>query len=164
MVANVFTKSLFKGKHYNYMTSFALFLYLEESNLVTPTSLLRAFITCVEDIPRFYNEPQSFVIIVLHTFDHIIGSQLKSNILFPNFYLILLPHFSFLKLEILHEGVHLHLLKGFMDQISVTFNLTTRQATCQSFSFLLKTCKCKVWCNTFNFVKNHILNFHWEVQ
>jgi hypothetical protein len=56
------------------MTSFALSLYLEDSNLVTPTSLPQAFITCVEYIPRFYNEPQSFVLIVLHTPDHIIGS------------------------------------------------------------------------------------------
>jgi hypothetical protein len=56
------------------MTSFVLSLYLEDSNLVTPTSLPQAFISCVEDIPRFYNEPQSFVIIILHTTDHIIGS------------------------------------------------------------------------------------------
>jgi hypothetical protein len=74
MVVNVFTKSLSKGKHYNYMTSFALSLYLEDLDLVTPTSLPQAFVTCVEDIPRFYNEPQSVVIIVLHTPDHIIGS------------------------------------------------------------------------------------------
>lgn len=104
MVANVFTKSLFKYKHYNFMTSFALSLYLKDSNLVTPFSLPQAFITCVEDIPRFYNEPQSFVIDDLHTPNHIIGSWFKSNILFPNFYLILLPHFSFLKLEILQGG------------------------------------------------------------
>ncbi len=74
MVANVFTKKLSKGKHYNYMTSFAVSLYLEDSNLVSPTSLPWAFITCVENIPRFYHESQSFVIIVLHTLDHIIGS------------------------------------------------------------------------------------------
>jgi len=74
MVSNVFTKILSKGKHYNYMTSFPLSFYLEDSNLVTRTSLLRAFITCVEDITRFYNEPKSFVIIVLHTLEHIIGS------------------------------------------------------------------------------------------
>jgi hypothetical protein len=68
MVANVFTKSLSKGKQYNYMTSFALSLHLEDLDLVTPTSFPRAFITCVEDIARFYtDEPQSVVIIVLHT-------------------------------------------------------------------------------------------------
>jgi hypothetical protein len=56
------------------MTSFDLSLYLEALDLVTPTSLPWVFITCVEDIQRFYNEPQSVVIIVLHTLDHIIGS------------------------------------------------------------------------------------------
>lgn len=159
MVVNVFSKSLSKGKHYNYMTSFALSFYLEDLNLMTPTSLPQAFVThskilqwttkCCYHCSSHTWSHNRFIVKIKHIISQFLFDFTTTLFIF--------------KTRNPPWGVHLHLLKGFMDQILIIFNLTTRRATCQSFSFWLKVCKCKVWCSTFNFVKNHIFKFHWEV-
>jgi hypothetical protein len=54
------------------MTSLGLSFYLEDLDLMTFYSP-RTFVTYVGKIPRFYNEPQKFVIIV-HRNKNLIGS------------------------------------------------------------------------------------------
>jgi len=136
MVVNVFTKSLPKSKHYNYMTSFALSLYLEDLDLVTPISLPQAFDTCVEDIPRFVIIDTKYCYhCSSHTWSH---NRLIVKIISQFLFDLTTTLFIFKTKNPPWGGVYLHLLKGFMDEILITFNLTTRWATCQSFSFFIK--------------------------
>jgi hypothetical protein len=55
------------------MTSLGLSLYLEDLDLMIFYSPPCIFVTYVGKIPRFYNEPQKFVIIV-HKNKNLIGS------------------------------------------------------------------------------------------